>query len=84
MTYGTGAIMAVPAHDERDFEFALRFGLSIIPVIDRPDGLAKSCVAEGTRGEGFTEALIEAGIPFEQQGTSLCITMGDDQVDHYV
>ncbi|UCC61759.1 MAG: class I tRNA ligase family protein, partial [Anaerolineae bacterium] len=35
MTYGTGAIMGVPAHDERDFEFALKFGLFIIPVIDR-------------------------------------------------
>jgi leucyl-tRNA synthetase len=33
MTYGTGAIMAVPAHDERDFAFARKFGLKIIPVI---------------------------------------------------
>ena len=32
-TYGTGAIMAVPAHDERDFEFAKKFNLKIIPVI---------------------------------------------------
>jgi len=30
--YGTGAIMAVPAHDERDFAFALKFGLPILPV----------------------------------------------------
>ncbi|MEX2306533.1 MAG: leucine--tRNA ligase [Pirellulales bacterium] len=33
-TYGTGAIMAVPAHDERDFEFAKRLGLLIIAVVD--------------------------------------------------
>jgi leucyl-tRNA synthetase len=34
ISYGTGAIMAVPAHDERDFEFAQQFGLKIIPVVD--------------------------------------------------
>lgn len=33
-TYGTGAVMAVPAHDERDFEFANKFNLDIIPVIE--------------------------------------------------
>ena len=34
MSYGTGAIMAVPAHDERDYEFAKKFNLEIIPVIE--------------------------------------------------
>src|SRR5574344_1388640 len=33
-TYGTGAIMAVPAHDNRDYEFAKKFNISIIPVIE--------------------------------------------------
>ena len=36
--YGTGAIMAVPAHDERDFEFATKFGINIIPVIAKVTG----------------------------------------------
>lgn len=35
-SYGTGAIMAVPAHDTRDFEFATKFGLEIIPVLQGP------------------------------------------------
>ena len=38
ITYGTGAIMAVPAHDERDFEFAEKFGIPIIRVIAPEDG----------------------------------------------
>ncbi len=37
MGYGTGAIMAVPAHDTRDYEFAKKFGCDIIPVIDGGD-----------------------------------------------
>ncbi len=37
ISYGTGAIMAVPAHDQRDFEFARRFGLTVAPVI-HPEG----------------------------------------------
>ncbi len=33
-SYGTGAIMAVPAHDQRDWEFAKKFGIEIIPVLE--------------------------------------------------
>src|SRR5512133_653438 len=38
MSYGTGAIMAVPAHDERDFAFARKYGLRVVPVI-QPEGV---------------------------------------------
>ena len=49
MGYGTGAIMAVPAHDERDYEFAKKFGLEIREVISSPHGIAEEAyVEEGT------------------------------------
>ncbi len=38
MNYGTGAIMAVPAHDQRDYDFAKKFGIEIIPVIEKITG----------------------------------------------
>ncbi|MCL7454215.1 MAG: leucine--tRNA ligase [Anaerolineae bacterium] len=84
MGYGTGAIMAVPAHDERDFAFALKFGLPIIPVIDRPDGVAKSFVLRGSVTEGLPEALGQAGICFDAMDGDLHVTLQGEQVDHYV
>ncbi|MDO4745016.1 MAG: leucine--tRNA ligase [Bacillota bacterium] len=53
MGYGTGAVMGVPAHDQRDFEFAKKFDLEIVPVIDPQDpevdlnDLKEACAAEG-------------------------------------
>ena len=38
MEYGTGAVMAVPGHDQRDYEFASKYGLNIKPVIPAADG----------------------------------------------
>jgi len=48
-SYGTGAIMAVPAHDERDYEFAVKFELPIVPVVDPGEaaGDQRSEVLEG-------------------------------------
>jgi leucyl-tRNA synthetase len=48
MEYGTGAIMAVPGHDERDFEFAKKFGLDIVRVVGAPgDGKGQPERSEG-------------------------------------
>jgi leucyl-tRNA synthetase len=84
ITYGTGAIMAVPAHDQRDFEFALKYGLSILPVIERPDGLTKSFAVAGTMREGFTDALKIAGITIEERPRGAAITIPADKVDDYI
>ncbi|MBF0158024.1 MAG: leucine--tRNA ligase [Magnetococcales bacterium] len=54
MNYGTGAVMAVPAHDQRDFDFARRYGLPIRAVIQPP--------GEPLRGETMTEAWTGAGV----------------------
>ncbi len=47
ISYGTGAIMAVPAHDERDFEFATKFNLPIIPVVEPPNPEQAELVKQG-------------------------------------
>src|SRR5574344_2122258 len=49
--YGTGAIMAVPAHDDRDFEFANKFGIPIIPVIAKMTG-------EKRENESFKNSIV--------------------------
>ena len=47
MGYGTGAIMAVPAHDERDYDFAKKFGIDIIPVIEGGDITKEAYTGDG-------------------------------------
>ncbi|HEX6133291.1 MAG TPA: leucine--tRNA ligase [Longimicrobiales bacterium] len=58
MEYGTGAIMAVPGHDERDFEFATQFALPIVRVIAGPGADADSPLREAYVGEGV---LVNSG-----------------------
>lgn len=67
MEYGSGAIMAVPAHDERDFAFATRYGLEIRPVVQAPPGEDQTCfTGEGTSinspGSGDSPFAID-GLP---------------------
>ncbi|HEY0403810.1 MAG TPA: leucine--tRNA ligase [Blastococcus sp.] len=50
--YGTGAVMGVPAHDERDFEFAKKHGLPIAQVITKPDGSLRAPLHEAYVDDG--------------------------------
>ena len=57
-SYGTGAIMAVPAHDERDWEFAKKFGLEIIPVLAGGDVTEAAYTDDGLHiNSGFLDGM---------------------------
>jgi leucyl-tRNA synthetase len=58
MEYGTGAIMAVPAHDERDREFAEAFSLPIVPVIDDDERLINSAQFDGRPVEDAKREIV--------------------------
>ncbi len=60
MGYGTGAIMAVPAHDTRDFEFAQRFNLPVVPVVD-----------PGTQNDVDRDAALAGRVAYTGNGTAL-------------
>ncbi len=66
MGYGTGAIMAVPAHDERDFDFAKRYGLPI-PVVIAPPGWNGEPLEQAYTGEGtMVNSGQFSGLPSEE------------------
>jgi leucyl-tRNA synthetase len=71
-TYGTGAVMAVPAHDERDLEFARRFKLPVRTVIAPPSGTSEE-LAEAHTGPGTMVNSGEfSGLPSEQGYEAIC------------
>ncbi|WP_314067121.1 leucine--tRNA ligase [uncultured Vagococcus sp.] len=74
-TYGTGAIMAVPAHDPRDYEFAKQFDLEIIPVVEGGDVSTEAFVGDGPHinsdflnGLGKEEAITKMNEWLEAEG----------------
>jgi leucyl-tRNA synthetase len=58
MEYGTGAIMAVPAHDERDLEFARKYDLPVVPVVDQDSRLINSGEFSGLPADDGKTAII--------------------------
>ncbi|GGB33386.1 leucine--tRNA ligase [Oceanisphaera marina] len=76
MDYGSGAVMAVPAHDERDYEFASQYGLEITPVIKPADGseLDISHQAYTEHGILFNSGEFD-GMNFEQAFNAIADTL---------
>jgi leucyl-tRNA synthetase len=80
MGYGTGAIMAVPAHDERDFEFCRHYGIPVAPVIRPADGALADAA---TMKEAFTaDGVLEnsgaySGMPSEQARRAMTRDAGE-------
>ncbi len=71
ISYGTGAIMAVPAHDLRDWEFAVEFDLPIIPVVQAPDGY------EPNKDEAALTREVDGRTEFPFSGLGTAINSGD-------
>ncbi|PWH19179.1 MAG: leucine--tRNA ligase [Anaerolineae bacterium] len=84
MTYGSGAIMAVPAHDERDFEFALKFGLPIIPVIENPSPTRKSLIRKSFVSEAFIHFLKTQSMVRDENQDSLEVILSKESVEDFV
>ena len=69
ITYGTGAIMAVPGHDQRDWEFAMKFGLPIVEVVAGGD-IAEKAYTDCDSGEMVNSGFLD-GMKVEDAKTSI-------------
>jgi leucyl-tRNA synthetase len=80
--YGTGAIMAVPAHDERDFAFATRFELPIRRVVAPPGTTADDAVEDAYVAHAAGETLVNSGafdgLPADEGGKGIVAELAKD------
>jgi len=67
MSYGSGAVMAVPAHDERDYEFAVKYNLPIKQVIHTPDGYFDDAKADSEAND--TDVNTEVNLAYTERNT---------------
>ncbi|WP_027156751.1 leucine--tRNA ligase [Methylobacter luteus] len=76
MGYGTGAVMSVPAHDQRDFEFAQKYGIAIKQVIFAKDGEQTDCSEQAYTAKGILRNSREFdGLTSEQAFTVIAETL---------
>ena len=78
MGYGTGAIMAVPAHDTRDYEFAKKFGCDIIPVIEGGD-ISKEAYTDIVSGKMINSDFLN-GLTVEQAKKKMIAYLEDKKI----
>jgi leucyl-tRNA synthetase len=80
-TYGTGAIMAVPAHDDRDYAFAVKFGLPIPRVVAAPgteDEPLESAYIAHSAGEVLVNSGRFSGMPADEGGRAIVAWLAED------
>jgi leucyl-tRNA synthetase/predicted alpha/beta hydrolase family esterase len=94
-TYGTGAVMGVPAHDDRDFSFAIKYGLPLTSVVLRPEGNRYICYATAdfiNDFSDFSEGLAKFGNPkgskfkltyLQKMPEKLLFTIDQEQLDDF-
>jgi leucyl-tRNA synthetase len=72
-SYGSGAIMAVPGHDSRDYEFAVKFGLAVKRVVSPSDASSSSSSSEGNG--------VDAGLPYCEAGVAVASSSSSGGLD---
>ena len=80
MTYGTGAIMAVPAHDDRDYEFAKKFNIEMIPVIEGSN-IENSAFTETNEGNLINSEFLN-GLSVDEAKQKMYEYIEDKEIGH--
>jgi leucyl-tRNA synthetase len=70
-SYGTGAVMAVPAHDPRDYDMAKKFNLPIIPVFEPDAKASPECIPEGMAAESVKDAVLAGQLCWPGDGKAI-------------
>jgi leucyl-tRNA synthetase len=81
MGYGTGAVMGVPGHDERDLEFARKFGMQIIPVVQAPEKTAEESIGFLEDGVAINSPIIN-GLPTPEAKKNILSWLEEHRVGH--